>query len=402
MNPTPRSIPRSNSDHRGKQLDSDVDCSLSLPFHYRPSSVSSSSTTTSLTSPPSSSTMSAHSHHRRRSVFANGSSDEEEGNSLEFPRGAVTHPELSLIDDRDPSDIENENEHSLFIGASPVSTTAHHASKLTLNAGIFSSSHHNNHHHGMGDEFDPDRSVARLIRELGKGSSSFFDSEEREEGRRPFGVSTGHNAQSTTTTTANANNNKKSNTTSNQRHQPRQPSPLRKSPITAPTFTDESFMDDTPRPSRFDRESGRTAGTGSGSGMGDFSALARQMRGELDAIGGVSPVIPAPQERKSSSSSKMNGVGKGMPTSFTQEKQKERSGIRVESGNGRSKPTPSSSTARQRQSETTPQPRKVETRMAAGTFADLTGLTGMLETPARGLGHKDVGEDAAVPGDGGE
>jgi chromosome segregation ATPase len=35
-------------------------------------------------------------------------------------------------------------------------------------------------------------------------------------------------------------------------------------------------------------------------------------------------------------------------------------------------------------------------------MADLTGLTGMLATPAKGMGHKGVGDNAAQAGEGGE
>ncbi len=52
---------------------------------------------------------------------------------------------------------------SAFAGASPVSTAGHHASAVTLGAGVFRRGDK-----GEESEFDPDRSLGRLVGELGK------------------------------------------------------------------------------------------------------------------------------------------------------------------------------------------------------------------------------------------
>ncbi|ADV24394.1 conserved hypothetical protein [Cryptococcus gattii WM276] len=56
---------------------------------------------------------------------------------------------------------------SMFVGASPASTAGHHASVVTLGAGIFAS-RKNGHHEEREAEFDPERSLGRLVDELGR------------------------------------------------------------------------------------------------------------------------------------------------------------------------------------------------------------------------------------------
>lgn len=56
---------------------------------------------------------------------------------------------------------------SMFVGASPASTAGHHASAVTLGAGIFAS-RKNGHHEEREAEFDPERSLGRLVDELGR------------------------------------------------------------------------------------------------------------------------------------------------------------------------------------------------------------------------------------------
>ncbi|OCF73805.1 hypothetical protein I204_05649 [Kwoniella mangroviensis CBS 8886] len=56
-------------------------------------------------------------------------------------------------------------EQSMFVGASPVSTAGHHASAVTLGAGVFGKRDEGN---GNTSEFDPERSLGRLVGELGR------------------------------------------------------------------------------------------------------------------------------------------------------------------------------------------------------------------------------------------
>lgn len=55
----------------------------------------------------------------------------------------------------------------MFVGTSPASTAGHHASAVTLGAGIFAS-RKNGHHEEREAEFDPERSLGRLVDELGR------------------------------------------------------------------------------------------------------------------------------------------------------------------------------------------------------------------------------------------
>lgn len=65
----------------------------------------------------------------------------------------------------------------MFIGASPVSTAGHHASAVTLGAGVFKS-HGSRAGDDDGDsEFDPERSLGRLVGELGRVMGSDVSTE---------------------------------------------------------------------------------------------------------------------------------------------------------------------------------------------------------------------------------
>ncbi|WWC66256.1 uncharacterized protein I206_100157 [Kwoniella pini CBS 10737] len=57
-----------------------------------------------------------------------------------------------------------QGEQSMFVGASPVSTAGHHASAVTLGAGVFGK----DDYFDTGSEFDPERSLGRLVGELGR------------------------------------------------------------------------------------------------------------------------------------------------------------------------------------------------------------------------------------------
>ncbi|TYJ58157.1 hypothetical protein B9479_000981 [Cryptococcus floricola] len=94
--------------------------------------------------------------------------------SLEYPRGAddtVTYDNHDQHNGVGRGDGMNgdglstyRGEASMFVGASPVSTAGHHASAMTLGAGVFKNGGDTSHT----GEFDPERSLGRLVNELGK------------------------------------------------------------------------------------------------------------------------------------------------------------------------------------------------------------------------------------------
>ncbi|ODN96492.1 hypothetical protein L198_04206 [Cryptococcus wingfieldii CBS 7118] len=95
--------------------------------------------------------------------------------SLEYPRGAddaVTYDNhdqhnngVRRGDGMNGDGLSTyRGEASMFIGASPISTAGHHASAMTLGAGVFE----NGGDTSRTGEFDPERSLGRLVNELGK------------------------------------------------------------------------------------------------------------------------------------------------------------------------------------------------------------------------------------------
>jgi hypothetical protein len=59
-------------------------------------------------------------------------------------------------------------DESLFVGMSPASTAGHHASAMTLGAGVFRRPRGQEYDDSMEGEFDPERSLGRLVGELGR------------------------------------------------------------------------------------------------------------------------------------------------------------------------------------------------------------------------------------------
>ncbi|WVR05882.1 hypothetical protein IAU60_002908 [Kwoniella sp. DSM 27419] len=97
--------------------------------------------------------------------------------SLEYPRAETmsfqSYPNNSYGPHGTPraaagraSSYGGAGEQSMFVGASPVSTAGHHASAVTLGAGVFGR-HGRDATNGDG-EFDPERSLGRLVGELGR------------------------------------------------------------------------------------------------------------------------------------------------------------------------------------------------------------------------------------------
>jgi hypothetical protein len=153
----------SNIDKERRRLESTVDQDLH--------SLSLNSLTTA--SQPSN----AHSH-----SFVSASSGIGSSSSLEYPRGLDTtiaqHPPFEdhyhARQTSGPHGTPRASaqprrastaDKSLFVGASPASTAGHHASAMTLGAGIFRGGKKDDRDDG---EFDPERSLGRLVGELGR------------------------------------------------------------------------------------------------------------------------------------------------------------------------------------------------------------------------------------------
>nr|XP_019049225.1 hypothetical protein I302_03006 [Kwoniella bestiolae CBS 10118]OCF28155.1 hypothetical protein I302_03006 [Kwoniella bestiolae CBS 10118] len=154
MDPSP--ILPSNSDLERRRLESTIDNDLH--------SLSLSSLPTSTTS------------HSSNSFISTGSSTI----SMEYPRAetmsfsSVPHHHHFSGPSGTPrasartssfAGTAGGQEQSMFIGASPVSTAGHHASAVTLGAGVFGKM---NDGYGNTSEFDPERSLGRLVGELGR------------------------------------------------------------------------------------------------------------------------------------------------------------------------------------------------------------------------------------------
>ncbi|WWC86246.1 uncharacterized protein L201_001119 [Kwoniella dendrophila CBS 6074] len=147
----------SNSDLERRRLESTIDNDLySLSISSIPTSTTSHSNSNSFLSSHSSNisleypraeTMSFSSHQQPNHHF-NGPS--------ETPRASRSNGRISSF---------GAPEQSMFVGASPVSTAGHHASAVTLGAGLFGKSNGENDNTS---EFDPERSLGRLVGELGR------------------------------------------------------------------------------------------------------------------------------------------------------------------------------------------------------------------------------------------
>nr|XP_018267304.1 uncharacterized protein I303_01289 [Kwoniella dejecticola CBS 10117]OBR89462.1 hypothetical protein I303_01289 [Kwoniella dejecticola CBS 10117] len=178
MGPVP--ILPSNSDLERRRLESTIDNDLhslslsSLPTsttshsHSHSHSFLSSNASTISLEYPRAETMSFssqphhhHHHHQHRSDYGAGS---------DTPR-ARAQPPITRV----PSTVGRmtsfggAGEQSMFVGASPVSTAGHHASAVSLGAGVFGKGNRNAARDaGDGSEFDPERSLGRLVGELGR------------------------------------------------------------------------------------------------------------------------------------------------------------------------------------------------------------------------------------------
>lgn len=87
--------------------------------------------------------------------------------SIEYGRGVATARALHPLRDRNDNKADTTyNSHSLFVGASPHSSAGHHASAVTLGLGVFDRKTQGNEAQDEDGEYDPDRSLGRLVRQL--------------------------------------------------------------------------------------------------------------------------------------------------------------------------------------------------------------------------------------------
>ncbi|KAK8865923.1 hypothetical protein IAR55_001071 [Kwoniella newhampshirensis] len=169
MDPLP--IPPSRSDLERRRLESTIDNDLySLSLSSLPTSTTSQSHSHSFISTSSSSNLSLE-YPRADSVSM--SSQPHHGHAhgpTGTPRAAAGRKLSSTAHAGSRMSslaYGGANEQSMFVGASPVSTAGHHASAVTLGAGVFRSKG-DEYGDNTGGEFDPERSLGRLVGELGR------------------------------------------------------------------------------------------------------------------------------------------------------------------------------------------------------------------------------------------
>ncbi|OCF33341.1 hypothetical protein I316_05083 [Kwoniella heveanensis BCC8398] len=193
MDPVP--IPPSVSDLERRRLESNIDHDLaslslsSLPTSTNSHSHSFISTSSSTASAnfsleyPRAETLSfaaqnphQHQHHQHHHHMygpqgtPRASAQNKDSTNTRLPSGT------GRMSSFDNNGTMRGGEQSMFVGASPVSTAGHHASAVTLGAGVFGNASnkrrggggHDEDDSGMGTEFDPERSLGRLVGELGK------------------------------------------------------------------------------------------------------------------------------------------------------------------------------------------------------------------------------------------
>nr|XP_031861374.1 uncharacterized protein CI109_003346 [Kwoniella shandongensis]KAA5528446.1 hypothetical protein CI109_003346 [Kwoniella shandongensis] len=84
------------------------------------------------------------------------------------PRAAGGRRPSSRMNSFGAAGMTATGDQSMFVGASPVSTAGHHASAVTLGAGVFKDRGDEYGAFNTSGEFDPERSLGRLVGELGR------------------------------------------------------------------------------------------------------------------------------------------------------------------------------------------------------------------------------------------
>ncbi|WVQ85605.1 hypothetical protein IAT38_007771 [Cryptococcus sp. DSM 104549] len=237
---------------------------------------------------------------------------------------------------------------SMFIGASPVSTAGHHASAVTLGAGIFQGRRGDKEMDGGGGEFDPERSVGRLEMEMRRTTGEDFLKP------RPASPFSPH----------------------------RSPSPL---PSTNPHPLNLSYTLSRNEPPLSPPSSGEDTLKAKRRGVDSpshFSSYAREIDADLHAARKAAAPEPAPRPttaRRPLGESTVHNVSRTSgPRKTTGKEKVDR--VRALQGEGR-------------RSASAP------VRRGMDYTADITGLTALLATPAKGGQYGHLGANVDVGGD---
>jgi hypothetical protein len=163
----PRPIPFSSADLERRRLESTINQDL-----HSFSLASGSSSASDAHLPPRSQSRHSHHHHGVESDTSFSSLS-----TIEYPRAAeVAYPSNpKLVGPHGTPRAANRKVSQMsersYLDASPVSTAGHHVSAVTLAEGVFKRAvgvGRGIHEDESGSEWDPDRSLGRLVGELGK------------------------------------------------------------------------------------------------------------------------------------------------------------------------------------------------------------------------------------------
>lgn len=109
--------------------------------------------------------------------------------SVEYGRGAAATRALHPLRERHENKADTTyNSHSLFVGGSPLSSAGHHASAVTLGLGVFDRKTQGGNvqqEEDDGGEYDPDRSLGRLVRQLKMNGANWEKLGESQASKRP-------------------------------------------------------------------------------------------------------------------------------------------------------------------------------------------------------------------------
>ncbi|WVQ97310.1 hypothetical protein IAU59_004421 [Kwoniella sp. CBS 9459] len=180
MDPVP--IPPSVSDLERRRLESNIDHDLaSLSLSSLPTSTNSNSHSRSFISTSSASSTNFSVEYPRAESLSFSAHAQDPYSHLHGPHGtpragapASVPSGISRVSSFGNGNGTIRGEQSMFVGASPVSTAGHHASAVTLGAGVFGNTNRrrrggrDDDEDATGVEFDPERSLGRLVGELGK------------------------------------------------------------------------------------------------------------------------------------------------------------------------------------------------------------------------------------------
>lgn len=325
------------------------------------------------------------------------------------------------------------NSHSLFVGASPVSSAGHHASAMTLGLGVFDQKRSNqNQNRNEAEEYDPDRSLGRLVKQLKakggnweklgeKGTSKVGLGETNRLNRQPQGQQS--STQNGSVKPPMMNKASQFLPVPTQQHQPSRSSPLRAETVFS-SFSAEAEKSGLAHGSKMKKSKDDEDNTG-------FTDLMREMRADLGMnrpeIGksklpgtgfeSMMTSTPAPASRSKKGSTEpvdILGMDDDTPRpirkqpfqqSYNQQRMQQSlrtesarvhpSGRSVSDGEVRSRKQQPLTAERPSMTRVTSDTSRPKTNLQPPILPDLTALSGLLGTPAKGARFADVGHNAA-------